>query len=303
MISVVIPTHNRADLLMRAVQSAVLQTYKDIEIIVVSDGSTDNTAELMRVQGKKDTRISFIEYHPAGGGNTARNLGVECASGEYVAFLDDDDEWMPNKLEKQMKVFAENPDIGLVCTGITVVYVDEKIRYNSIPNLQGDLRRQILLKNVIGTTSSVIVKKNLVLDTGGFDTKLIALQDYDLWIRICQRTKVGVVNEACLNYYNYTKSKQVSSDTIKYSDAFIHINKKYYDWFSELDLEEQRMKRYYECMLLANKSIRNKDGKASTYLKQALRIKRTKEALLSLLFMHLPYRCLLWVRSLWKIRI
>ena len=114
LVSVVIPTHNRADLLPRAIDSVLNQTYSNFEIIVVSDGSTDNTEEVVKSYSDKDSRIRFIGYSPARGGNIARNTGIEAAKGEYVAFLDDDDEWMPEKLKKQIKVMESNPDIGLV---------------------------------------------------------------------------------------------------------------------------------------------------------------------------------------------
>ena len=106
-ISVVVPTYNRRDLLQRALESAQKQTYADIEIIVVSDGSTDGTKETVEGAAADDARIRFIELSPSRGGNAARNAGIEAATGDYVAFLDDDDKWLPEKLEKQMNYCAQ----------------------------------------------------------------------------------------------------------------------------------------------------------------------------------------------------
>ena len=116
-ISVIIPTHNRVDLLGRAIRSVQNQTYKNIEIIIVSDGSTDGTDEFVNKLKYTDNRIQFYEYKPSKGSNVARNLGIEKSKGEYIAFLDDDDEWLPTKLEKQLEVFQKDYRIGLVYTG------------------------------------------------------------------------------------------------------------------------------------------------------------------------------------------
>lgn len=178
-ISVVVPTHNRRDLLQRAVESAQAQTYADIEIIVVSDGSTDGTKEAVEVVAADDSRIRFIELSPARGGNAARNAGIEAATGDYVAFLDDDDKWLPEKLEKQMKVMQADPTLGLVYTGVRILYVNEGVAYNSKARDAGDMRQKILLENYIGTTSTVLVKKDLLREAGMFDVELKALQDYD----------------------------------------------------------------------------------------------------------------------------
>src|SRR5699024_12380222 len=100
LISIVIPTHNRSELLVRAVDSVIYQTFKDSEIIVVSNGSTDNTDEVMSKY--EDKRINYISYRIAQGGNAARNKGIKAAKFDYIAFLDDDDEWHPEKLQKQL---------------------------------------------------------------------------------------------------------------------------------------------------------------------------------------------------------
>lgn len=298
MISVVIPTHNRADLLPRAIKSVQAQTWTDLEIVVVSDGSEDDTKAVVEALAKDDDRIKFIEYFPARGGNIARNTGIENASGEYVAFLDDDDEFMPEKLEKQMAVMQSDPQIGLVYTGVHIIYVNEDIAYSSIPKASGDLSKEILLDNIIGTTSTVMARKDVLLKAGMFDVKLRALQDFDLWIRVCQLRKIGHVPEEMINYYNYTDTKQVSALTDKYIESFAYINEKYKDMLAALPANKQREKKYNEHMLLGNKAMRNGDGKlARKFLKAAFKEQRSKKALAYYALSFTSFKTVLKLRS------
>lgn len=298
LVSVVIPTHNRADLLPRAIDSVLNQTYSNFEIIVVSDGSTDNTEEVVKSYSVKDSRIRFIGYSPARGGNIARNTGIEAANGEYVAFLDDDDEWMTEKLERQISVMESNPDIGLVYTGVRIIYVNEQVSYNAHAKAEGDLSKVILLDNCIGTTSTVMMRKGLLIQAGKFDIKLRALQDFDLWIRVCQLCKVGLVSEEMINYYNYTGTKQVSALTDKYIEAFAYINDKYKNKMNALPEKMHQEKKYNEYMLLGNKAMRNGDGKlARKYIKEALKVIKSKKAMAYYLLSFCSYKTVLRFRS------
>ncbi len=104
-VSVIIPTYNRANLVSRAIKSVLNQTYQDFEIIVVDDCSEDNTEEI--VKSFNDSRIRYIKHKKNKGGSAARNTGIKRARGKYIAFLDDDDEWLPSKLEKQIMLFEK----------------------------------------------------------------------------------------------------------------------------------------------------------------------------------------------------
>lgn len=117
-VSVIIPTYNRAHLVGRAIQSVLNQTYKDFELIIVDDGSTDNTEDIIKKYQKKDERIKYIRRKKNKGGSVARNTGINAAIGEYIAFLDSDDEWLTEKLERQMKVFkSTSSEVGVVYSG------------------------------------------------------------------------------------------------------------------------------------------------------------------------------------------
>lgn len=299
LVSVVIPTHNRADLLPRAIDSVLNQTYSNFEIIVVSDGSTDNTEEVVKSYSVKDSRIRFIGYSPARGGNIARNTGIEAANGEYVAFLDDDDEWMTEKLEKQVELLNRDDEVGLVYTGVHIIYVNERVEYNSMSKERGDLKRRILIDNCVGTTSTVVIRKSILQKSGMFDVELRALQDFDLWIRIAQYSKIDVVPEPMINYYNYLGNKQVSAVTQKYIDAFEYINKKYQKYMETLSKEEMHQKQIEENFLLANKAMRNGEAKlARLYLKKILKSGFSKKAFVYYILSFASYKTVLKVRSI-----
>lgn len=298
-VSVVIPTHNRSDILERAVDSVLNQTHKELEVIIVSDGSTDDTDKVIEKLKAKDSRVRGISYHPAKGANTARNTGIEASQYGLVAFLDDDDEWYPDKIESQIKVFNRNDNIGLVYTGKSAVYVKENITYSIISEAEGDLSREILKRNHIGTTSSVMVKKELLERVNGFDVNLPAAQDYDLWIRLCQETLVGVVKEEKVYYYNYTDKKQISSSIERYENARNIINGKYSELFDQLSMSERQKIETNIPLSRAKLAMRNRQKKiALKYILKSIKIKPNKRNISMLLVFWLPYKYILKFRSL-----
>lgn len=300
MVSAIITTHNRVDLLGRAIGSVLSQTYKDIELIVVSDGSTDGTDEFMR-KYEGDNRINYISYHPGKGGNYARNTGVKAAKGEYVAFLDDDDEWLPTKIEEQVSVAQTDSRIGLVYTGINAIYINEGVSYTHTSEFNGDASHRILLSNFIGTTSTVMVKTEIVREAGLFDENLKALQDYDLWVRICQLVHVGYVNKPLINYYNETHSNQVSDKTELYEYCKDYIHSKYNLLFDALSKEEQDNLYVNDCFGLAKNCIRNGyRSKARSYLKKAIKRKISLKAVCLYLVSFVPFKYILRINRLSK---
>ena len=300
-ISVVIPTHNRSDVLPRAIKSIQTQTYKVDEIIVVSDGSTDDTEEVVSSLMADDPRIHFINYYPGINGNYARNKGIEFASGDIIGFLDDDDEWLPHKVKKQMEVFHSDPSIGLVYSGQNCIFEDLKICYQTKPSWKGDLSHRIFVHNDIGTTSQVMIRSSILKQTGLFDEKLSALQDYDLWIRCCQITKVGFVYEPCINYYNSIGRKQVSGNTDKFLSSMETILEKYKNIIGEFDENYQKEVYAGRKISIAQRNLRNNDGKnARKYLKESWKIRPSKKVILMYIGSFFSYKTILKVRSLFK---
>lgn len=192
-VSVVIPTYNRAHLIERAVRSVLAQTYQDFEIIIVNDASSDSTGEV--VGAIDDPRILYLRHERNRGGSAARNTGIKAAQGELIAFLDSDDEWLPGKLEKQIALLTAAPkSLGAVYTGLMASSAGSPGK-RACPRKKGDLRKALAKRNVVGTTSSVVVRRECFAQVGYFDEALPAAQDYDMWIRISDRYQFEVVSE------------------------------------------------------------------------------------------------------------
>lgn len=272
LVSVIIPTHNRCKLLKNAIDSILKQTYNDFEIVVVDDSSDDDTEKYVKLY--KDKRIKYVRNIISKGGSGARNVGIKHSKGNYIAFLDDDDEWKFNKLEEQMDVFNSSKDIGLVYTGTNVIYNELGLSYKSIPYKDGDLSEEIMLNNYIGTTSTVVIKKNILEKSGYFDEQMPALQDYDLWIRICQLCKIKFIDKPLVNYYNRGDLIQISNDTKKYAIALNKIKHKYNDKIQKLSKKEYIKREVENKILLANKSKRNSNPKLSRqYILEGIKLR------------------------------
>jgi glycosyltransferase involved in cell wall biosynthesis len=200
-VSVVIPTHNRADFLRGAVSSVLNQTYQNFEIIVVDDASTDDTAKV--VAAFNDERIRFLRHDTNKGGSAARNTGILASKCDYIAFLDDDDEWLPEKLAKQMDVLLASPqDVGCVYTGcVDVDRTTGRVIGQQIPTKRGNLSKELLVKNCIGGASSVLLKRDCFKKVGLFDESLPRSQDYDMWFRIANEFLFEYIQAPLFKYY------------------------------------------------------------------------------------------------------
>lgn len=199
LVSAIITTHNRKELLMKAIESVRLQTYSNIEIIVVDDGSTDGTRQEMEEAAKQGTLI-YLYNADAPGGNHARNLGIRQAKGEYLSFLDDDDEWLPMKTERQVRYYQAHPELALVGCARTDEY-DHRLRVRRDPRSipEGDLSKTVFC-TFLFSTSCMMVRRDQLLKAGLFDESLQFWQDYELQIRLCQIGDVGVVRENLVLY-------------------------------------------------------------------------------------------------------
>ena len=297
MVSAIITTHNRKELLAKAVQSVLGQTYKDIELIVVSDGSTDGTDELMK-RFESNEQVKYINYNPGRGGNYARNIGIKAATGDYIAFLDDDDIWYPMKIEKQAEILVENEDIGLVYTGLKSIYLKENLSYIYSTGYEGDASVKILMGNFIGTTSTVMVRRKILDLAGYFDESLKAQQDYDLWIRICQICKVGFVSEPMIDYFNITNTNQMSDKTILYENSIKYLNEKYSSLYNRLSDNQKKQLYVNNCINIAKKHLRN--GNASTgrtYIVNALKTKISLSVILTYFSSFLSFKNILKIKK------
>ena len=209
-VSVIITTYNRAQLVSRALQSALNQTYGDFEIIVVDDASTDNTMEVL---GRfEDKRIRYLRREKNGGNSASRNTGIQAAKGDYIALLDSDDEWFPEKLQKQVNKFIESGEgVGLIYTGF--LYVSQKtgeILGQVIPTFRGNVYANLFMKGCFLANSSAFIKKTCFEKVGFFDEDLRSCVDWDMWIRLSKYFEFDFVPDILTKFYFH--ENQVSSN-------------------------------------------------------------------------------------------
>jgi glycosyltransferase involved in cell wall biosynthesis len=225
-VSVIIPTYNSANYLPEAIESVLAQTYKDFEIIVVDDGSTDNTQEV--VVPYLD-RIIFLEV-PNGGPAKARNHAIRESSSEYVAFLDADDIWYPDKLDRQITVFSENQHYSLVHSDAsytrTFTAQEDRSWFSIKKCVKAGWVFSALLKESFIILSSVIVKRDCLERTELFDENVQPWEGYDLWLRIAYEHQIGLVN-APLYFRRIHDSNLFYSDQLYEALGFITIMKKW----------------------------------------------------------------------------
>lgn len=197
-ISIIVPTYNYAHFIVDCLESIFSQTYKDFEVIVVDDGSTDDTAQVLE---KYKGRIRYIHQENRGL-PAARNTGIRAAQGEYLAFLDSDDLWLPNKLDEQIRVLRNDADMGIIFSDASAF------------NERGVMRESILKEENICTgfcfqrlfmgnylvMPTVMIRKRCLEKSGLFDESLTAVEDYDLWLRISLYYKIGFVSKILAQY-------------------------------------------------------------------------------------------------------
>ena len=228
-VSVIIPTYNRAHLLGRAIKSVLNQTYKDFELIVVDDGSTDDTEKV--VGNFKDERIRYISLEKNMGAGVARNRGIEASRGKYIAFHDSDDEWLAEKLEKQTGVFnAASSDVGYAYTDMWHVLRDGEKHYWHSPAISKG--RIINEKNMdyqvhrLGIQTTMI-KKRCFGTIGVFDVRFPRFIDLEFFVRLAKHFNSCHIREPLVKFYDQTDG--ISSNNRAYSVGRMLLLEKYYD--------------------------------------------------------------------------
>ncbi len=223
-VSVIIPTYNRSELLIKAIGSLENQSHQNMEIIIIDDFSTDDTAEV--VKEMTDERIIYLRHDTNKGGSAARNTGIQRATGDFIGFLDSDDQWLPGKLEKQLKKFKEQPDVGVIYTGVQVVNENNEPTRKIIPECRGIILSKLFESNCIDTTSSVLVKKEILDEVNGFDEKLPSCQDWDLYIRLAQVTQFDFVKDSMVLFYHHS-GERITTNKLSVLNGHLSIFEKY----------------------------------------------------------------------------
>lgn len=243
-VSVIIPTYNRADFLNKCVNSVLEQTLEDYELIISDDASTDRTKQY--VESISDPRVVYICNKTNRGVAATRNSALKISRGEYIAFLDDDDEWLPEKLSLQLdKIEKSPPDVGGIYTGVSYLDLElGKVTSVSDPHIRGDIINDILPENFL-VTSSLLFRKSCFKKLGVFDERFPFGEDFDMWIRIASRYKFDFISEPLVKYaihkqkitFNY--SKVISGLELllsKHKDLFSRNKKAYSDYTLRLGI-------------------------------------------------------------------
>src|SRR3990172_347270 len=221
LVSIVLPTYNCAAFLPHSIGSILAQTYNSYEIIVVDDGSIDNTKEVLTPFMQK---INYIYYHQNKGSHVARNIGIQSSRGKYIAFIDADDIWLPEKLQTDIEYFETHPEVNMVYS--KHLNIDQNGRMldeasqKRLPS--GNIFTQLFSEQNFIITSSVVVRKEIFETTGLFYEQLSNCQDWDMWLRIAFYFKVGGINTPLVKYrHNPHSLSKNRNNVLKYQKMVI----------------------------------------------------------------------------------
>lgn len=241
LISIITPTYNRGYFIEKVIKSVIEQTYQNWEWFIVDDNSSDNTEEIVRKYRKMDSRIYYIGNLVNKGANSCRNQGVKLANGDYLAFLDSDNLWKPDKLRKQLGI------LKLSASEFDFVYAKEELINNGVVTIvpskiytPDELKEILLQKNVVDT-NTVLIKKTCFDSVGGFDEKMPRLQDWELIFRL---VVVSGYKGMCLNEVldtNILQENSISKNDKKYIDAIFYILEKHNRYFREPAIISQKI--------------------------------------------------------------
>ena len=235
-VSVIIHTYNNEKFIAETVESVLNQTYKDYAVIVVDDGSVDGTRDALIPYMQK------IRYHykENGGIASAKNAGISLSETEFVAFLDHDDLWVPDKLMLQMECFIENPQAGLVYTKYTSFKNGKELRTKPEKGYSGWIFKELLSKSFI-QTSTVVVKRECLDAVGPYDETFFLGDEYDMFLRIARKFQCGFVDKGLTRYRVHDTN--ASNNDFLFDNENLGVYKKIYNNFTDLDGVEKKILR------------------------------------------------------------
>lgn len=228
LVSVIMPTYNSVTFLSRAIGSVLGQTHRELELIIVDDASTDGTLDLIREYAEQDKRISYFVLDKNSGGPVApTNRGLEAARGEFIAFLDHDDEWMPEKLEQQLALFRTAPaEVGMVVCDVERVSSTGALLppylFPDFPTRESALRA-VLFANFFFTFSGLCMRREVLQAVGNLDGRFVLAADHDYHIRITQTYSIGVVHTLLLRYTEHAQSLSRNPRSIRNAIADLEL--------------------------------------------------------------------------------
>lgn len=260
LISVVISSYKGSDTVERAIRSVLAQTYPSIELIVVDDNGLGGEEQIATEQVvRRYPHVKYIAHQVNKNGSAARNTGIKAASGKYVALLDDDDEFLPAKIEKQYKVMRES--------GAPVCYTGQKIVFSSgteredIPHIQGFIFPQVIQRKVEAPTSVLMFERDVALSIGGFDETFNRHQDWEFLDRLAYKYQIACVPEVCVVRYIIDRNvAKTSKQYIERRIYYLEKQKKLIDTLSKKDRDEVYYYHYAEIMRNAVKTKEYRDA-------------------------------------------
>lgn len=250
LVSVILPTRDRVDMLSRAVDSVLAQSERDLELIVVDDASTDGTASYLAALAARDARARSIRNATPGGGPAARNTGMAQARGDWIAFIDDDDEWLPKKLERQLATLRASATAVASSCSYIVKRASGGSRVVTVP--ENVTLRQLFTDNLLGGASMCLCSGQVLRQIGGFDVGFRSAQDLDLWVRLRQRGEIRGCREVLVVHRAHSGTRISTNMQSQYLGAR-HF------YFKHRHLMDKVLRRHrvaYSCFIMSRQPKR-----------------------------------------------
>lgn len=285
-VSIIIRTYNRADLIERAVSSALNQTFQDFEIIVADDGSTDNTKEIVNKMSSIDSRIVFISQEHVGVPGRPLNLGLEHSRGEYIAILDSDDEWLPLKLEKQLKLLeSSDPQVGFVSC-YTVMINPNGTKQIKEPSKSGDSLGMVLMRRFPFAFSSILAKRESFDYIGLADENYKIMDDWDVHIRMATKYSYDLVPEVLCKYYVHNSNISFDQNYSRQANDLEYLINKHLVLFHRYPKILKHQYTTLASYLIKAGNIK----KARFYLKKSFEASKSLRGLVKLIFSYSSFK-------------
>ncbi|MFD1173223.1 glycosyltransferase family 2 protein [Oceanobacillus picturae] len=254
LVSCIIPTYKRSDTLVRAINSVLNQSYKNLEVIVVDDNEPDDDYSKItqeKISTINDERLRYIQQEQHINGAAARNVGIRAAVGKYIAFLDDDDEWLTNKLEKQVRVLENNSQSGAVSC-LYSLYKNEALVRKCAPYSAENLHKKVLDRSVAVFTSTVLFRKTSLDNAGHFDENLLRHQDLQLLLDFLKVNTMSLIPEYLVALHiDDAGNRPNLNKFIKVKQQFFNSVANHLNMYSKRESKNIHAAHYFEIILIA----------------------------------------------------